>query len=195
MVTEHLILRGGKIAESDLDVILALQIGIARAGEQERLSWWRVDATDIHGGGDFFTRLVGSASGLSAVEAAMAGAGAFESGKMEETGIRRGIVSLFHPDFSVRIQLRERWMHFKSHPDDIPEAVRALLDHELAFDPAVLAGELARCSRPKYERGPLGRKALGAPPEDPVERMQRLAALLPPLETGFYPFPYYSNPE
>ncbi len=189
---EHLKLRGRKIAESDLDVILALQINIARAGEQERLSWWRVDATDIDGGGDFFSRLVGSASGLCAVEAAMAGAGAMESSRMEETGVRKAVVSLFHPDFSVNIQLRERWMHLKNHPEAIPEAIRALLDHGLAFDPAAFTEALAPYPRPKYESGPLGRKALGAPPDDPVERMQRLAALLPPLEPGFYPFPYYS---
>ncbi|MCP4695158.1 MAG: BREX-6 system BrxE protein [Desulfobacterales bacterium] len=113
-------MRGKKIAEGDLDVILALQIQIARAGERERLSWWRVDATDIDGGGDFFTRLVGSASGLCAVEAAMAGAAAFEAGRIEEAGIRHGVVSLFHPDFSLKVQLQERWMHFKNHPGDIP---------------------------------------------------------------------------
>ncbi|MCP4692323.1 MAG: hypothetical protein GY859_30035 [Desulfobacterales bacterium] len=85
-------------------------------------------------------------------------------------------------------------MHFKNHPGDIPGGVRALLDHELAFDPDALARELGNYHKPKFERGPLGRKAQGAAPDDPAERMRRLAALLPPLEDGFYPFPYYSNP-
>ncbi|MGK5091963.1 hypothetical protein WDW89_08080 [Deltaproteobacteria bacterium TL4] len=58
-----------------IDQILTLQIKIARAGELERLSWWQVDATDISGGGDFFTRLVGtSISGMCSVEAALEGA-------------------------------------------------------------------------------------------------------------------------
>ncbi len=141
-------MRGKKIAEGDLDAILALQIQIARAGEWERLSWWRVDATDIDGGGDFFIRLVGSASGLCGVEAAMAGARAFELSVIEEAGVRQEIVSLFNPDFSLKIQLQERWTRFKNHPDDIPDAIRASLDHELAFSQSeILVVELGTHQR------------------------------------------------
>ena len=44
------------IRDAELDQILELQIKIARAGEQHRLSWWKIDATDRAGGGDFFHR-------------------------------------------------------------------------------------------------------------------------------------------
>ena len=182
-----------RIEDSILDIILELQIKIARAGEQERLSWWRIDATDLEGGGDFFTRLVGSVSGLCAVEAAIMGARMFELQKIDEAGIDYEIISLFNPEFNLKMQLDERWMHFKNNPDGSPEVINILLDHELAFNRNAFAMELESYQRPRFERTPLGRKISGQFPNDPVQQMRQLAALLLPLEDRFYSFPYYSN--
>ncbi|NQU64858.1 MAG: BrxE family protein, partial [SAR324 cluster bacterium] len=90
------------IDNETLDQILALQIKIARAGELERLSWWQVDATDIAGGGDFFSRLVGPLSGLCSVEAALEGAKILEQKKLEDAQVAYEVVSLFYPEFPLR---------------------------------------------------------------------------------------------
>lgn len=50
-----------RISSSTLDIILALQMTIAWAGEglcePKRLDWWRTDLIDEAGGGDLFQRL------------------------------------------------------------------------------------------------------------------------------------------
>ena len=181
-----------RIEDSILDIILELQIKIARAGEHERLFWWRIDATDLEGGGDFFIRLVGSVSGLCAVEAAITGARMFELQKLDEAGIDYEIISLFNPEFNLKMQLDERWMHFKSNPDDVPEIISILMDHQLTFNRNAFTRELESYQRPRFERTPLGRKIIGKFPKDPVQQMRQLAALLMPLEDRFYPLPYYS---
>ena len=91
------------------------------------------------------------------------------------------------------MQLDERWMHFKNNPDDIPEVINILLDHELAFNRNAFTMELESHQRPRFERTPLGRKFNGQFPNDPVQQMRQLAALLLPLEDRFYSLPYYSN--
>ena len=125
-----------------IDKILELQIKIARAGEQERLFWWRIDATDAVGGGDFFQRLVGSMSGLSTVEAVLAGAKAKEKHMLKEAGIEQQVVTLFNPQLELKTKLEERWRHFKANPTQIPEAIKALLDHDLEFDKSAFENEL-----------------------------------------------------
>jgi len=175
-----------KIEDDILDQILELQIKIARAGEQERLCWWRVDATDSYGGGDFFLRLVDSISGLCAVEAAIEGAKMLERQKLSEAGIGYEVITLFHPEFNVKMQINERWMHIKNNPDDVPASIRLLLDHELKFDKQALTKELEGYPKPSYERSPFGRKMRGNLSEDPLMQMRQLASLLPPLEiAGF----------
>jgi hypothetical protein len=174
-----------------LDQILALQLKIARAGELERLSWWRVDATDADGGGDFYQRLLGKASRQAAAETAMAGAKARELILFQERGIAEGsIYTLFHPPFKLDVALRERWQHFKNYPEDLPSELAQLLDHELSFDKGEFEAWLQTLPRPSFERSTLGRRMRGDWPAGDLERMQSLAALLIPLEVK-YPLPYY----
>lgn len=174
-----------------LDEILVLQLQIARAGEKERLSWWRVDATDALGGGDFYQRLLGNASRLAAAETALAGAKAREALLFQERGIAEDTVfTLFHPPFALAVALRERWQHFKSYSEELPPDLSHLLDHELSFAKGEFEAWLQELPRPSFERSTLGRRMRGVWPENDLEQMQSLAALLLPLEEK-YPLPYY----
>jgi len=174
-----------------LDQILELQIKIARAGETERLFWWRVDATDSAGGGDFFKRLVGSLSELSAVEAALEGAKSKEKKLLEEAGVEKSVITLFNPQVELKIKLEERWRHFKANPEEIPDNIKSLLNHDLEFNRSNFENELSSYQKPSYERSSFGRKARGEMPGDALKQMQQLASLLIPLEKNQYPLPYY----
>jgi hypothetical protein len=144
----------------EMDQIIELQLKIARAGELERLCWWRVDATDALGGGDFFSRLVGSHSGLSSAEAAMTGATLKEKRLIDEAGAT-AVVTLFNPQVELKNQIQQRWQHFKLHPDDTPKAIAVLLDHKLEFKSEELTQELESYTKPRFERTAVGRKAKG----------------------------------
>lgn len=174
-----------------LDKILELQIKIARAGETERLFWWRVDATDILGGGDFFKRLVGTSSQLSSIEAILEGAKAKELKLLQESGIEKTVSTIFNPHVDLKIKLEERWRHFKSNPSQIPPNITVLLDHNLEFNQNEFEKELSSFSKPSYERTSFGRKAKGEYPNDDLLFIQNLASLLVPLEKNQYPLPYY----
>ncbi len=179
------------IPNTVLDQILELQIKIARAGETERLSWWNVDATDIDGGGDFFKRLVGKLSEMSALETTLVGARLLEKEKISKAGIGFEILSVFNPGSEITIQLARRWDQLKINPDIIPAAIKALLAHDLAFDKAEFQAELETYKRPSHERTALGRMVRGQLSENPLERVQQLASLLVPFEEKTYPFPYF----
>lgn len=174
-----------------LDQILELQIKVARAGETERLFWWRVDATDALGGGDFFKRLVGSLSELSSVEAVLEGAKAKEKKLLEEAGVEKSVITLFNPQVALKIKLQERWNHFKANPGEIPDNIKTLLNHNLEFDSTSFENELSAYNKPSYERSSFGRKARGVIPDESLKQMQQLASLLIPLEKNQYPLPYY----
>jgi hypothetical protein len=176
-----------------IDQLLELQIKIARAGESERLCWWRIDATDQLGGGDFFQRLVGQElSGLAAIEAALAGAKIKEKNLLEEAGLStQTAITLFHLPLETQNQLNERMRFFKSHPEQIPEDLRALFRHETEFKAQDLERELNTYPKPSYERSAFGRKIRGGLPEDVIQQARQLASLLLPLEKQHYPLPYY----
>ena len=175
-----------------LDQILELQIKIAIAGETERLFWWKVDATDLLGGGDFFQRLVGSSlSPLSSVEAALQGAKLKEKNLLEQNGVEKTVSTIYNPHIELKIKLDELWSHFKANPSEIPENIRVLLDHNREFNKNDFENELASFSKPSYERSSFGRKAKGEYPDDDLTFIRNLASLLLPLEKNQYPLPYY----
>lgn len=173
-----------------LDDILALQILVAKAGETERLNWWRIDATDEAGGGDFFQRLVGSLSPMASTEAALKGAAAKELEIMQNASIDHEMVSLFHLPGELQIQVQERWGFYKKHPEQLPEALQQLIAHDWTFESSAFEATLAGIDKPSYERSPLGRKVRGSQPTDPIDLVKNLAAVLLPLDTT-YPLPYY----
>lgn len=179
--------------KTETDKILELQVKIARAGESERLFWWRVDATDHLGGGDFFQRLVGQElSGVAAIEAVLAGAKLKEQNMLEEAGLStQTAITLFHLPLETQNKLNERMRFFKAHPDQIPEALQALFRHETEFNAQDLERELNAYPKPSYERSAFGRKIRGGLPQDVIQQAQQLASLLLPLEKHQYPLPYY----
>jgi hypothetical protein len=181
-----------RISDESLDAIIALQMTIARAGELERLSWWNVDATDIRGGGDFFTRLVGESSGIAAIDTAIAGARHHEEKLLSHLPNKDRFVTLFHPDFELHLQLRERWNHLTRNTDTIAGYMASLMDHHSTFDRPALESLLKSFPRPPFEISTIGLQIKGTPPGDPLVCMQQLAALLLPIRDK-YPLPFYQN--
>ncbi|MGK5091067.1 hypothetical protein WDW89_03505 [Deltaproteobacteria bacterium TL4] len=115
---------------------------------------------------------------------------ALEHKKLEDAQVNYEVVSLFHPEFHLRMRLQERWRHFKSSPETLPESIRVLLDHHLEFNKTEFEEELKKFSRPNHEKSLIGKKVRGELNADPLIQMQQLAALLLPLEPKNYSFPY-----
>lgn len=175
-----------------LDAILALQLQIARTGESEQMNWWDMDATDIDGGGDFFQRLMGDLGALAGAEAALAGAKAKELRLLAERNASEQNETLFNPELDLALQLEQRWKYFKAHPEAVPEQLKSLIDPKQSYDISALESLVADFDRPSYERSAVGRKLRGQREENPLQRMQALAAVLFPLESDRqqYPLPY-----
>jgi hypothetical protein len=75
----------------------------------------------------------------------------------------------------------------------MPDALKALIDPRRNQGSAELEAVVTQFTKPSYERSPVGRKARGQRSEEPLARMQALAALLYPLDDDNkqYPLPYY----
>lgn len=143
-----------RLPDALLDRIVDLQVLVAWAGETGRLSWWRADATDPAGGGDFFRRWLPSSGPLAALDAARRAARV-----VDETARKAAVasedqdtfVTLFHLGSAVDRQVEDRFRARRASEDlRVPEG---------GFDRARLARELTRLGpAPTIEKTPSGRR-------------------------------------
>lgn len=183
------------LSDTHLDAILAIQLSVAWAGEgrcePRRLGWWQTDLIDEDGGGDLLARLLPRTHAWAKLEAVREAARRVDEQGRRRSGAPDQRVTLFHLGFDLDELLRERLEHHRRHhatPSDVlgPRFVVAREFSAVAFEDYL--GRLA--TAPDVEVTPEGRRLVAAPPDDPVERVARLAAALRPVERQ-YVMPHY----
>lgn len=125
--------------DSDLDQILALQVAVARLGEKPFRFWWNSDIADIDGGADLLVRLVGKEiAPLTVIEALLLVAQQTEERLLSAIPAPPAY-SLFCPEPALRTALHNRFRHFKSYPEDLPERLGFLVGPECREDDLLAA--------------------------------------------------------
>lgn len=186
------------LAASDLDDILAIQLGVAWAGEgrcePRRLGWWETDLIDPRGGGDLMARLLPRTApwaGLEAVREAAMRVDRKARGALPDPDKVR---TLYFLGFATGEQLADRLRQLKASGEAPSKALRLLADPFGAFDPAGFANALqALASDCTYTVVPAGRQMRAAPPDTPVALVRALAACLAPFQPS-YPMPFFRLP-
>lgn len=183
------------IPAATLDAVLALQIGVAWAGESKeqtkRLGWWQTDLIDSSGGGDFMARLLPGTHLWASLEAVR------EAARRTDEQARRAMAdpdqirSLFFLGFDVDERLAERLAEHKRSGAAPSSALGFPVPMDAAFDADALAQALRLEGKPPaFDVVPGGRQLKGAVPEQLDLAVRTLAAALVPLPDR-YPLPFY----
>ena len=184
----------GGATDSDLDVILALQLTVAWAGEAlcrpPRLGWWRTDLVDEAGGGDLFARLTPRLHRWSALEAARETARRVDEQSRREVADPEKVRTLFHLGFRMDERLETRLSILKGSaapPEQVlplpPDLKPGLSRESLAVVVTALHPGV------KYAAVLGGREIFGPAIQEPVTFARQLAAALVPFAER-YPMPF-----
>lgn len=184
-----------RLADEDLDAILAIQLTVAWAGEGRtdppRLGWWSTALCDELGGHDLFRRLTPRTHAWAVLEAARLAARKIDAALRAEAADADLLQSLFRLGFEVDEQLDDRLAAHKRREASPPEALPLPLDLDAPFDKGAFASwlsSLAKVSAP--EATSVGRRLRGTAPDQPLAAVRNLAAALVPLAEP-YPAPHY----
>ena len=180
-----------RLADALLDRIIDLQLLVAWAGETGRLSWWRADATDPAGGGDFFRRWLPTTGAMASLDAARQAARAVDEQARRaavQSEDQDAFLTLFHLGSAVDRQVEDRFRARRSQGELQPPMGE--------FDRVNLARDLARLgSRPIMETTPSGRRL--SRPTSSVSRPAVEALVLGLLDADdfppAYPMPHYDD--
>jgi len=183
------------MTDSAIDLILALQITVAWAGEglcdPQRLDWWRTDVVDEDGGGDLFQRLFPKTHWWTSLEAvrqvALQQDRRMRSGMAQPDQVR----TIFFLGFEMDEQLADRLIVHKRNGEP-PQAVLPLpMDLKVIFSEHDFEAALQVPGREiDFQVSPSGREMRGEMPESPELWIRNLAAALLPLSDR-YPMPFY----
>jgi hypothetical protein len=184
-----------KVSDSTLDVILALQMTIAWAGEglcdPKRLDWWRTDLIDPLGGGYLFQELFPKTQQWAALEAVRQVAIAQDKQMRQDMAQPDQIHTLFFWGFAVDEQLGDRLMEHKQIGKPPMKALPLPLDLSSQFTRSNFEGAIAIPNQViAFQVAPGGRTIEGQMPESLELRARNLAAALLPLSDR-YPLPFY----
>jgi len=181
--------------DASVDAILALQLSVAWAGEgrshPRRLGWWQTDLVDQEGGGDLLARLLPRTHVWASLEAVRDAARRVDERARKRSGTPDRLVTLFQLGFDLDERLAERVAYHRRHrstPSDVlgPNFIVGPTFDSAAFESFARGS----ASLPDVEDAPEGRLLLGAPPADPLERVQQLVAALVPFPAE-YPMPHF----
>jgi hypothetical protein len=186
-----------RISASTLDVILALQMTIAWAGEglsePKRLDWWRTDVVDAAGGGDLFKRLFPKTHQWAALEAVRSAAIQTDQRERAKLAKPDALRTLFFWGANVDEQLIDRLAeHKRNAASQMPSEVLPLsLELGSSFDRAAFEAAV-KISDGKVETKivPGGRLLVEDGGEDLDIKAKKLVAALLPLADN-YPMPMY----
>jgi hypothetical protein len=177
-----------------LDRILALQLGVAWAGEglreMQRLGWWTTDVVDELGGGALFAELMPRTQRWASLQAALEAASRVDRAARLRMADPDSVRTLFHFGFEVDEQLAERLAAHKRGDKSPHEALGHLLAFTEDFTKDAVKSwlESAGPSEFKVEAG--GRALKGTAPASAELAAVRLAAALVPFADK-YPMPYF----
>jgi hypothetical protein len=183
------------MTDSALDLILALQITIAWAGEglcePQRLNWWRTDVVDAEGGGDLFRRLFPKTHEWAALEAVR------QVAIQQDQQIRLGMAqpdqvrTLFFLGFELDERLADRLLAHKRNGSPPQEILPLPINLAETFSqPNFEAALQVPGQKMAFQVSPAGREMVGTMPESPELWVRNLAAALLPL-IDQYPMPFY----
>lgn len=177
-----------------LDLILALQLTVAWAGEKacepERLGWWDTDLIDEAAGGDLFARLLPRTAAWAGFEMAREAAIRADAAARGRLAKPDQALTLFHFGFEWDEALRDRLAHHKRHGQS-PAGVFAagpVWGVGKAWSEADFAGFLKGLGEVKVEDTPAGRKLKKVAGQS-AEAARALATALVPLGKA-YPLPF-----
>lgn len=183
------------MTDSAIDLILALQITVAWAGEglcdPQRLDWWRTDVVDEDGGGDLFQRLFPKTHGWTSLEAvrqvAMQQDRRMRSGMAQPDQVR----TIFFLGFDLDEQLADRLIVHKRNGEPPHDVLPLPMDLKRIFsEPDFKVALQVPGQEIKFQVSPSGREMGGEMPESPELWIRNLAAALLPLSDR-YPMPFY----
>jgi hypothetical protein len=183
------------MTDSAIDLILALQITVAWAGEglcdPQRLNWWRTDVVDEDGGGDLFQRLFPKTHQWTSLEAVR------QVAVQKDQQIRLGMAqpdqvrTLFFLGFELDERFADRMISHKRN-GELPQKVLPLpIDLKEQFSkPGFEAALQVPGQKIDFQVSPAGRELEGKMPEAPELWIRNLATALLPLSDR-YPMPFY----
>ncbi|MCU0565458.1 MAG: BREX-6 system BrxE protein [Oculatellaceae cyanobacterium Prado106] len=183
------------MTNSAIDLILALQITVAWAGEglcdPQRLDWWRTDVVDEDGGRDLFQRLFPKTFQWTSLEAVRQVAVQRDRQLRLDMAQSDQVRTLFFLGFELDEQLADRLMTHKRN-GEAPQTILPLpLDFKKGFSEADFEAALRVPGQAiEFQVSPSGRELKGAMPESPELWIRNLAAALLPLNHR-YPMPFY----
>jgi len=192
------------VSTATADHILALQFLVGWAGEghcePSRLGWWRTDAVDEMGGGDFFRRLAPRTHAWASLEAARRAAMLADRKARSLMADPDGVRTLFFWGFDLDEQLIERIRDLKMDEKELEDggvqrlAPTAALPFPEGLHPGgefdrqrLEAAFRALSPGAGFQALSTGRQVKGACPEDPAQAARMLAACLAPLGTEYIP--------
>jgi hypothetical protein len=183
------------IPAATLDAVLAVQIGVAWAGESRdttgRLGWWQTDLVDPTGGGDFMARLLPRTHAWASLEAVREAARRADDQGRRAMADPDHIRSLFFLGFDVDERLAERLSEHKRSGATPSSALGLPVPMDAAFDADAFAQALRLDGKPPaFDVVPGGRQLKGTIPEQLDLAVRALAAALVPLPDR-YPLPFY----
>lgn len=104
-----------QISTSSLDHVLALQLTVAWAGEQQGeppgLGWWKTSLSDPAGGGDFLQRMFPRTHVWAALGSMREAARRADAKARENTARAHEVITLFNFGFAWDEALQERFEH------------------------------------------------------------------------------------
>ena len=182
-----------RLSPETLDAVLALQLTVAWAGEQNsrpaRLGWWRTDILDEAGARDLLSRLTPRTSEWAALEAVREAARRVDERTRLGSATPDRIVTLFHFGFELDEHLNERLAEHKRSAATPTDVLGKLWGQTTHFEAAAFESWCKKTGpRPKAEDAPEGRR-LVAPPDERLELARAFVSALVPFPSE-YPMPH-----
>jgi hypothetical protein len=181
-----------RLANDELDTVLAIQITVAWAGEKggepARLGWWDTDVVDEAAGGDLFSRLLPRTATWAALELVRAAAIRKDAELRARLNDPDTATTLFHLGFRVDEQLRDRLRDHKRHGVDPKSVLGPHLATRDRFDPKAFEQYLGGLGKATAKVVP-GARQITSKAATLSERVCALASALLPLADA-YPLPF-----
>ena len=183
-----------RLANEDLDFILAVQLSVAWAGEKggdpPRIGWWDTDLVDEAAGGDLYGRLLPRTAAWAGLEAVRLAAIRADKKRREQLADADHAITLFHFGFHVDEQLRDRLRDHKRRGASPAEVLGKAYAVAERFDRSHFEAYLSKFPQPKTQVIP-GARQIGSRAQTATDRASLLAAALLPI-AGTYPLPFFA---